>query len=219
MVVKRDADAMLCGTEGRFDRHLRHIIEIIGSRAPDQQISSLSVLLLPQGPLFITDPYIDVGNEVEVIVSATLAAAQRVRNFGVVPQIAMLSHSNFGSSRARSARKMRAATQRLHELAPTLSVDGEMHANAALDQGIRDALVRHSSLQGAANLLVMPTLDAANISIELLRSITRAVLVGPLLLNTAKPTHIATPSTTAKGLFNMSAVAAADAWRQVEAKE
>jgi malate dehydrogenase (oxaloacetate-decarboxylating)(NADP+) len=108
---------------------------------------------------------------------------------------------------------MRDATRRLQELAPDLAVEGEMHANAALDEAIRDTLIRHSRLHGAANLLVMPTLDAANIAVDLLRSVTKAVLVGPLLMGTAMPAHIATPATTSKGLFNMSAVAVADAWR------
>ena len=217
MVVKGEADALLCGTEGRFGLHLKHVIDIIGPRTPESRISSMSVLLLPQGPLFFTDTYIDVGKRVDVIVEATLAAAERVRNFGVVPRVALLSHSNFGSSRARVAQKMRDATRRLQELAPQLAVDGEMHANAALDQAVRDVLVSHSRLEGAANLLVMPSLDAANIAIELLQSITRAILVGPLLMNTALPAHIATPATTAKGLFNMSAIAVADAWRREHA--
>lgn len=217
MVAKGEADAMICGTEGRFGLHLKHVIDVIGPRLPEERISSVSVLLLPQGPLFFTDTYIDVGKRVDVIVQATLAAAERVRNFGVVPRVALLSHSNFGSSRTRAAQKMRDATRRLQELAPQLEIDGEMHANAALDQEVRDVLVRHSRLQGSANLLVLPSLDAANIAIELLQSVTRAVLVGPLLLNTALPAHIATPATTAKGLFNMSAIAIADAWRRVHA--
>ncbi len=214
MLVKGDADALVCGTEGRYDRHLRHVIEIIGRRSPEDRISSLSVLLLPQGPLFVTDPYIDIGKRVDDVVGTALAAAERVRNFGVAPKVALLSHSNFGSSRTRAAQKMREATRRLKALAPELEVEGEMHANAALDESIRDTLIRHSRLRGSANLLVMPTLDAANIAVDLLRSITRSVIVGPLLMGTALPAHIATPATTAKGLFNMSAVAVADAWRK-----
>ena len=175
MLVKGDADALLCGTEGRFDLHLKHVIDVIGSRSPDTRIASISVLLLPQGPLFVTDPFIDVGKSAEVIVRNTLAAAERVRNFGVVPKVALLSHSNFGSSRTRAAQKMREATRRLHELAPELEVEGEMHATAALEEGLRDTLIRHSRLSGAANLLVMPTLDAANIALDLLRSVTRSV--------------------------------------------
>ena len=214
MLVKGDADALVCGTEGRFDLHLKHVIDVIGSRSPDTRIASTSVLLLPQGPLFVTDPFIDVGKRVEDTSRNTLAAAERVRNFGVVPKVALLSHSNFGSSRTRAAQKMREATRRLQELAPELEVEGEMHATAALEEGLRDTLIRHSRLSGAANLLVMPTLDAANIAVDLLRSVTRSVLVGPLLTGTAMPAHIATPATTSKGLFNMSAVAAADAWRR-----
>jgi malate dehydrogenase (oxaloacetate-decarboxylating)(NADP+) len=163
--------------------------------------------------LFITDTFIEVGESADVIVQTTLAAADRVRNFGVVPKVALLSHSNFGSSRTRASQKMREATRRLQDIAPDMEVEGEMHATSALEESVRDALIRHSRLGGSANLLVMPTLDAANIAIDLLRSVTKAVLVGPLLMNTSRPAHIATPATTAKGLFNMSAVAAADAWR------
>ncbi|MBT8443067.1 MAG: NADP-dependent malic enzyme, partial [Gammaproteobacteria bacterium] len=162
MVAKDDADAMICGAEGRFDRHLQHIIEVIGTERPGENISSLSALVLPQGPLFIADAHVGVDPTAEQIVSTTLASAQRVRDFGIRPRVALLSHSNFGSSRARSAVKMRDAVAMLHERAADLEVDGEMHADAALVETIRDALNSDGKLSESANLLVMPNLDAAN---------------------------------------------------------
>jgi len=214
MVAKGEAEAMICGAEGRFDHHLQHIIEIIGTATPNEKISSLAVLLLQQGPLFISDAYIEVDPSAEQIVNTTLASAQRVLDFGIVPKVALLSHSNFGSSRAASAIKMRDATRILRDVAPDLVADGEMHADAALSQAIRDALNRHSRLDGAANLLIMPNLDAANIAVDLIRSITDVLMIGPILSGTAKSAHIVTPSSTAKSIFNMSAIALADVWRQ-----
>ena len=214
MVAKGDADAMICGTEGRFDRHLQHIIEVIGTASAGAKISSLSVLLLPSGPLFVSDAFIEVNPTAEQIVETTLASARRVRDFGVMPKVALLSHSNFGSSKAPVAVKMRKATELLKQRAPDLELDGEMHADAALSDTIRAALNTHSTLSGSANLLIMPNLDAANIAVELIRSVTDALLIGPVLSGTAKSAHIVTPSSTAKGIFNMSAVAVADVWQR-----
>lgn len=218
MVAKGDADAMICGTEGRFDRHLQYLIEVIGTRRPSQKISSLAVLLLPSGPLFISDAYIEVNPTAEQLVETTLASARRVRDFGIKPKVALLSHSNFGSSRARSARKMRDAARLLRERAPELEMDGEMHADAAMRESIRNALNTHSTLDGSANLLIMPNLDAANIAVELIRSITDVLMIGPILSGAAKCAHIVTPSSTAKGIFNMSAIAVADVWRRRHAE-
>ncbi len=216
MVAKGDADAMICGAEGRFDRHLQHIIEVIGTDAPTARISSLAVLLLPQGPLFISDAFIGVDPSAEEIVSTTIASAQRIRDFGIKPKVALVSHSNFGSSRAPSAIKLRDATRLLKRAAPDLELDGEMHADAALNDAIRDALNRDSALSGPANLLIMPNLDSANIAVELIRSITDVLMIGPILSGTAKSAHIVTPSSTAKAIFNMSAIAVADVWRRRE---
>ena len=214
MLVKNDADAMICGIEGRFAHHLHHIIEIVGTENPDTLVSSLAVLLLPQGPLFIADAYIRVSPSVEDLARTTIAAAQRVSDFGVKPKVALMSHSNFGSSRSAEARKMRDAVRLIRELAPELECDGEMHADAALDEDVRVAINRCTTLQGAANLLIMPSLDAANIAVELLRSTADTMMIGPILSGTAKPAHIVTPSTTTKGLFNMSALAVADVYRR-----
>lgn len=214
MVAKGEADAMICGAEGRFDHHLQHIIEVIGTASPNEKISSLGVLLLQQGPLFISDAFIEVDPSAEQIVNTTLASARRVLDFGIVPKVALLSHSNFGSSRAPSAIKMRNATRMLREIAPELAVDGEMHADAALNQVVRSALNRHARIDGPANLLILPSLDAANIAVDLIRSIADVMMIGPILSGTAKSAHIVTPSSTAKSIFNMSAIAIADVWRR-----
>ena len=214
MVAKGDADAMICGAEGRFDHHLQHIIDVIGTEKEDEHISSLAALVLPQGPIFITDAHIGVDPTAEQIVNTTLASARRVSDFGIRPRIALLSHSNFGSSRAPSAVKMRKAAEMLRDVTSGIQVDGEMHADAALDETIRDALNQDTNLTEAANLLVMPNLDAANIALELIRSVTDVLMIGPILSGAAKSAHIVTPSSTAKGVFNMSAIAVADVWRR-----
>ena len=219
MVAKGDADAMICGTEGRFDRHLQHLIEVIGTEKAGQKISSLAVLLLPTGPLFISDAYIEVDPTAEQIAQTAVASARRIRDFGIKPKVALLSHSNFGSSKAPTATKMRNATRLLRDRAPDLELDGEMHADAAMNGAIRHALNTHSRLEGSANLLVMPNLDAANIAVELIRSISDVLMIGPILSGTAKCAHIVTPSSTSKGIFNMSAVAVADVWRQKHARK
>jgi len=219
MVARGEADAMICGMEGRFDHHLQHIIEVIGTSKPGQNISSLAALVLPQGPIFITDAYIGVDPTAEQIVNTTLASAKRISDFGILPRIALLSHSNFGSSRAPSAIKMRKAADMLRNSTSGLQVDGEMHADAALNQTIRNALNKDTNLAESANLLVMPNLDAANIALELIRSVTDVLMIGPILSGTAKTAHIVTPSSTVKGVFNISAIAVADVWRRRNQKE
>ncbi len=219
MVALKQADALICGTIGRFDHHLQDIIEIIGPETPGQKISSMSVLFLDDGPLFIADAFIEVDPGVDEIVATTLACADRVRAFGIRPKVALLSHSNFGSSRARAARKMRDAVRMLHELSPDLEVDGEMHALTAMNESIRQTLDPNATLKGKANVLIMPNLDTANIAMELIRSITDALFIGPILSGTAQPAHIVTPSLSVKGIFNMSAIAVSDAWRRANAAQ
>ena len=214
LVAKGDADAMICGAEGRFDRHLQHIMEVIGTEKAEQYISSLAALVLPQGPLFLTDSHIGVDPTTDQIVNTTLAAARRVSDFGILPKIALLSHSNFGSSRAPSAIKMRKATEILQRENPDLQIDGEMHASAALSAVIRGTLHQNTRFPDAANLLVLPNLDAANIALELIRAVNDALMIGPILSGTAKSAHIVTPSSTVKGIFNMSAIAVSDVWRR-----
>lgn len=217
MVAMGQADALICGTVGRFDHHLRDIMQIIGPKTPDRRISSMSVLYLADGPVFIADTHVGIDPTRDQIVQTTLACAERISAFGIKPKVALLSHSNFGSSRAPSARKMRDATRQLNEIAPNLEVDGEMHAHAALNETVRRTLDPSARLTGAANLLIMPNLDTASVAMDLLRSITDALLIGPILSGPAKPAHIVTPSASAKGIFNMSAIAVSDAWRNQNA--
>jgi malate dehydrogenase (oxaloacetate-decarboxylating)(NADP+) len=191
-VARGEAQAMICGVVGRFDLHLQDIIEIIGPASPDQKISALSILLTSKGPLFLSDTHIGVEPSAEEIVEKTLASAARVSSFGIKPKVALLSHSNFGSSRAGVARKMRDAVQMLKARSPELEVDGEMHAMTALNESLRVTINPNSTLQGAANLLIMPSLDTANIAMELIRSITDATLIGPVLSGVSKPAHIVT---------------------------
>jgi len=213
MVAKGEAEAMICGTVGRFDMHLRQILEIIGPAEPGQKISALSILLTPEGPLFISDTHIGVDPTAEEIVEKTLASAARVSSFGIKPKIALLSHSNFGTSKAGVARKMRRAVDMIKNVAPELEVDGEMHVLHALDEAVRQEANPYSSLKGAANLLIMPSLDTAYIAMELIRSITDATLIGPILSGVAKPAHIVTSAASTKSIFNTSAIAVSDAWR------
>ena len=218
MVAQGEADALICGAEGRFDRHLVPLIEVIGTEVPGQKVSSLAVLILPSGPLFISDAFIGTDPDVDDIVNTTLASCRRISDFGIKPKVALLSHSNFGSSRAPGAQKMRRAAEILRERHPDLEIDGEMHADAALNEVVRKQLNDAANLSGAANLLVMPNLDAANIALNLLQSVSGALLIGPILSRASKSVHIVTPSSTVRGVFNMSAIAVADVWRRKNAK-
>lgn len=204
-------DAMICGTYGRFDFHIRYIIDIIGKKNHAQKISTLSVLILPQQTIFIADAFMDVDPTTEQIVESTLAAARQIELFGIKPKVALLSHSNFGSSTAPSAVKMQKAVKMLHERAPGLEVDGEMHAEAALNETMRNGMIEDCVLSGAANLLMFPNLDSANSALGLVKSIERGLLVGPILLGAALPAHIVTPGVSARGILNMTAIAVKDA--------
>ena len=204
-------DAMICGTYGRFDFHIRHIIDIIGRKNKIQKISTLSVLILAQQTLFITDAFMDIDPTMEQIVETTLAAAKQIELFGIKPKVALLSHSNFGSSKAPSAVKMGKAVKILRERAPDLEVDGEMHADAALNESLRNGMIRDCALSGAANLLIFPTLDSANSALGLVKSIERGLLVGPILLGAGLPAHVVTPGVSARGILNMTAIAVKDA--------
>jgi len=220
IAVKRgDADAMICGVEGRYDRHLRHIRSVLGLAEGVQDFSALSLLILSHGTYFLSDTYVSDDPSAAELVEMTLEAAKTVRRFGIEPKVALLSHSNFGSSDAASARKMREALRLLHERAPELETEGEMHADSALSEEIRQRIFPNSHLSGEANLLIMPTLDAANIAFNLVKVLGEGLPVGPMLLGAAQPAHILTPSVTARGVVNMSAVACVDAQEIAEAAE
>ena len=206
-----DADAMICGTTGRYVRHLEHVSDVIGKAENVLDCSAISLVILPTGSFFIVDTYVTPDPTAEEIAEMTLLAAKHVSRFGLTPKVALLSHSSFGSSNSPSAQKMRKALAILHRRSPDLEVEGEMHADAALNEAIRENIFPNSKLKGTANLLVMPTLDAANISFNLVKSLGEGLSVGPILLGVAAPAHILTPSVTARGIVNMSAVAVVDA--------
>jgi malate dehydrogenase (oxaloacetate-decarboxylating)(NADP+) len=211
LLLKRgDADAMICGTVGRYQTQLRHVSDVIGKRGGVRGFATVSGLILPQGPLFITDTYVSYDPNPEQLAEITLLAADEVRRFGIEPKVALLSHSSFGTEDTPSALKMREVLEILSLWQPKLEVDGEMHADAALSTLIREEIFPNSRLKGPANLLVMPTLDAANIAFNLLQAASGAVALGPILLGADKPVHIVTPSVTVRGLLNMSAIAITD---------
>jgi malate dehydrogenase (oxaloacetate-decarboxylating)(NADP+) len=212
MVRLGDADAMICGTYGQHHQHLQTVADVIGLRPGVRQFAAMNLLLLPKRTIFICDTYVNEDPNAEEIAEMTLLAAEEVRRFGLVPKVALLSHSNFGSVRSPSATKMSRAREILERLDPNLEVEGEMHGDAALSEQIRLAIFPNSRLRGEANLLIMPTLDAANISFNLLKITSgEGITVGPILLGAAKPVHILTPTATVRRLVNMTALAAVDA--------
>jgi malate dehydrogenase (oxaloacetate-decarboxylating)(NADP+) len=212
MIYKGEADGMLCGTFGTYALHLRYVDQVIGKRAGVSHYAAMNGLILPARTVFICDTYVTQDPDAEHIAEMTLLAAEQVKRFGLNPKVALLSASNFGSLDMPSSIKMRRALALINERAPELEVDGEMHGDAALSEEIRLKVFPRSKLRGEANLLIMPTLDAANISFNLLKTAAGGgVTVGPMLLGAARPVHILTPSATVRRLVNMTAVAVADA--------
>ena len=218
-VRRGDADAMICGLEGRFERHLRNVQQIVGVRdgIQDRDLSTLSMLISQRGVLFFTDTYVTVDPSAEEIAEMTILAAEEIRRFGIEPKAALVSHSNFGSRDTPSARKMRDAAEILKRIAPKLQADGEMHGDSALSEALRQRVYPHSTLKGEANLLVFPNLDAANIALTTVKTMTDALHVGPILLGTAQPAHILTPSVTSRGVVNMTALAVVEASQRAQA--
>ncbi|WP_378950757.1 NADP-dependent malic enzyme [Mesorhizobium sp. ANAO-SY3R2] len=220
IALKRgDADAMICGLEGRFERHLRNVQQIVGARegVRDRDLSTLSMLISQRGVMFFTDTYVTVDPSAEEIAEMTVLAAEEIRRFGIEPKAALLSHSNFGSRDTPSARKMRDAAEILKRIAPKLQADGEMHGDSALSEALRQRVYPHSTLKGEANLLVFPNLDAANIALTTVKTMLDALHVGPILLGTAQPAHILTPSVTSRGIVNMTALAVVEATQRAQA--
>jgi malate dehydrogenase (oxaloacetate-decarboxylating)(NADP+) len=206
-----DADALLCGTVGRFDAHLEHVRNVIGL-APDAGVfATMNALMLEKYTLFIADTYVNDDPSAAELAAITRLAAAEIQRFGIQPKVAMLSHSMFGSSDRPSARKMRAARDILADIAPQLDVEGELQGDAALVEEVRRHFLPGTKMSGSANLLIMPSLDAANIAFNLLK-ITGGygVTVGPILLGAAKPVHILNPAATSRRIVNMTAVAVAD---------
>jgi len=212
MLVRNDADAVICGAVGQFQTHLRFVREIIGLREDAHALSALTLLVLPRGLIFLADTHVNPDPSAEELVELVRLAVEEVRRFGVAPKVALVSHSNFGTSQYASAAKMREAVAILHRDHPEIEVDGEMHADTALDPGLRAHVFPDSRLHGAANLLIMPSLDAANCAYNLVKGVAEGLItVGPMLLGAAMPIHVVTPSITARGLLNMTALAVVDA--------
>jgi malate dehydrogenase (oxaloacetate-decarboxylating)(NADP+) len=212
MLHKDQVDGLICGTWGTADLHLRYIDQVIGKRAGVNTYACMNGLLLPNRQVFLVDTHVNYDPTAEQLAEITLMAAEEMLRFGLKPKVALLSHSNFGSSNQPSAMKMRETLELLRDQAPWLEVDGEMHGDVALDGHARNQLMPHSTLSGDANLLVLPNLDAANISYNLLKTAAGGnIAIGPVLLGVAKPVHILTASTTVRRIVNMAALAVADA--------
>ncbi|MDP6345297.1 MAG: phosphate acyltransferase, partial [Alphaproteobacteria bacterium] len=211
MLTEGDADALICGTVGRFDRHLEFVHGVIGVREGVREPSALELLIHDDGLAFICDTAVSDDPGAEQIAEMAVLAADQVRRFGLEPKVALLSHSDFGSSDGASAVKMRRARELAKQLAPELEIDGEMRADSALAEHIRERLFPGAELTGAANLLVMPNLDAANIAFNMSKVVADGISVGPMLIGMAMPAHVVSPSITVRGLVNMTAIAVVDA--------
>ncbi len=212
MMHKGDADAMVCGTFGTHSLHLHYVEQVIGRRAGVNHFYAMNGLMLPKQTVFICDTYVNQDPSTAQIVEMTLLAAEEVRRFGLVPKVALLSHSSFGTSDAPSAVKMREALEHIRAQAPELEIEGEMHGDAALSADVRRAAFPGTRLKGDANLLIMPTLDAANIAFNLLKTAAGGgITIGPILLGSAMPVHIVTPTATVRRIINMTALAVVDA--------
>ncbi len=211
MVSEGLADGALCGGYGDWWRHLQYALPIIPRRAGCSRIYAMTAVILQEGALFFCDTHMNIDPTGEQVAEMTVLAAEAVSSFGQTPKVALLSHSSFGSSNSESARKMRRALTLIRERMPTLEVDGEMQADAALAEATRARAIVDGTLTGTANLLILPTLDAANIAFNLIKTAGNGLQVGPLLLGQAKPIHILVPTATARAIINISAVAAAGA--------
>ncbi len=213
LLLKRgDADAMLCGLHGRYDSHFEHVKAVIGARAGTRVMGTMNALMLEEHNLFITDTFINEEPGAEELAEIAQMAAEEVRRFGVPPKVAFLSHSVFGSSNRASAKRMRLARDLFVSRCPEIECDGEMHGDAALSEKIRRQVLPETTLSGAANVLVLPNIDAANILFNVLKVTSgHGVTIGPILLGAAAPVHVLTPSATMRRVVNMTALAVADA--------
>jgi malate dehydrogenase (oxaloacetate-decarboxylating)(NADP+) len=212
MLVRRgSADAMLCGITGSYRDHLTHVEEILGVRGDVSTPGAMTALLLPKGSFFICDTQVNPSPSPAEIADYALLTVERVRSFGLTPKVALLSHANFGDSDWQSAQLMRDALAIIRRRAPDLEIDGEMQADAALVPSVREALINGSTLQGQANVLVMPSVDAANIAVHLLKVLNDGVTVGPIALGLRPGAHILTPTATVRRVINMTTLAAVDA--------
>lgn len=215
MVHRGEADALICGTIGEYHEHFSVVQEIFGYREGVHTAGAMNALLLPSGNTFIADTYVNDDPSPEELAEITVMAAETVRRFGIEPKVALLSHSNFGSSKSAAACKMRQTLDLVRERAPELMIDGEMHGDAALVESIRNERMPDSPLKGSANVLIMPNVEAARISYNLLRvSSSEGVTVGPVLMGVSKPVHVLTPIASVRRIVNMVALAVVEAQTQ-----
>jgi malate dehydrogenase (oxaloacetate-decarboxylating)(NADP+) len=205
------AEVMLCGTIGRYHRHLSHVMEILGPGEKTKTLAALNMVITSKHTLFLCDTHVNPDPNAEEIADMTLMAAEWVRRFGIVPKVALVSHANFGSRKSPQARKMADALEMIRQRAPALEAEGEMQADLALLEPLRSRLFPNSQLKGVANLLIMPNLDAANIAFNLLKTVTDGVAVGPILMGLDMPAHVMTKASTVRRIVNMSAIAVVDA--------
>jgi malate dehydrogenase (oxaloacetate-decarboxylating)(NADP+) len=214
-IHKGHADGMICGTFGTTWLHLHYIDQVLGKREGANVYAAMNFVILPERQLAIVDTHVNENPNAAQLAEITVMAAEEMARFGILPRAALLSHSNFGSANTESARKMRAALALVQQMAPELEVDGEMHGDAALDSKLRAKTMPNSTLKGEANLLVMPDIDSANISYNLLKSAAgNGIAIGPVLLGCARPVHILTPSSTVRRIVNMTALCVVDAVSQ-----
>ena len=212
LIHKGSADALICGTYGTFDLHLKYIDQVIGKRPGATVYAAMNGLLLPNRTVFLVDTHVNVDPTAAQLAEITIMAAEEMKRLGVTPKAALLSHSNFGSHNNPSADKVRKALAIVRDEAPWLEIDGEMHGDCAIDADVRKLIMPNSTLAGEANLLVLPNLDAANIAYNLLKAAAgNNVAIGPVLLGAARPVHVLTPSATVRRVVNMTALAVVDA--------
>jgi len=211
MLRHGEVDALVCGAQGAYARHLRYLCDIVGLRHDVMDCSALMMMIQDKGTYFLTDTHVTVDPSIDEVIQTTEMAMEVVRRFGMEPKIGLLSHSNFGSRNNDSAVKMREARAALKEKYPDLAVEGEMHADAALDEYTRERIFPNATYKGGANLLVMPNLDSANIAYNMIKVVGDGVTVGPMLMGMARPAHVVTESITVRGIVNMCAIAAVDA--------
>jgi malate dehydrogenase (oxaloacetate-decarboxylating)(NADP+) len=207
MVRLDEADTVICGAVGQYADHTKDVIDIIGLQPGVETPAALNGLLVSRGTYFFCDTQINANPSIAQISEMVLLAAEEVRRFGIKPKVALLSHSNFGSTDCESAYKMRAAYQDIRRRDPDLEIDGEMSADAAMSETVRKALMPNSTLEGGANLFIMPNVESANIAFHMVKSFTDGISIGPLLLGAAQPAHILTPSVTTRGIVNVTALA------------
>jgi malate dehydrogenase (oxaloacetate-decarboxylating)(NADP+) len=210
-VVRGEADAMICGVEGRYMSHLRHVREIIGFLPGVSDFAALAMMITSKGSYFIADTQVRPNPSAEELAEVASLAANHVQRFNMKPRVAFVSHSDFGSYDTDSSRKMRRATALLKEKHPEIEADGEMQGDTALSAAARKLVLPHSNLEGDANILIMPNLDTANVAYQMIKTLADALPVGPILIGPARPAHILTPGVTARGVLNMTAVAAVEA--------